>query len=86
MEQEKRLTNRQKQAIATKERIQQAALELFSEKSFSAVTMENICQRAGVSKGLFYNYFPTKKRYSAGGLCQFGPILSGAGKKFFPWA
>ncbi len=60
MEKEKRLTNRQKQAMATKEKIQEAALELFSQKSFSAVTMESICQKAGVSKGLFYNYFPTK--------------------------
>ena len=84
MEQEKRLTNRQKQAIATKERIQQAALELFSEKSFSAVTMENICQRAGVSKGLFYNYFPTKSAILLEGFASLDRSYQELAKSFSP--
>lgn len=40
--------------------IMDAALELFSEKSFHGTTMAEIAKRAGISKGLIYNYFPGK--------------------------
>lgn len=40
--------------------IMESALELFSEKSFHGTTMAEIAKRAGISKGLIYNYFPGK--------------------------
>lgn len=41
--------------------ILEAALDLFVEKGFSATRMEEIAQRAGVTKGTLYLYFPSKE-------------------------
>jgi TetR/AcrR family transcriptional regulator len=37
-----------------------AALDLFVEKGFSATRVEEVAQRAGVSKGTLFLYYPTK--------------------------
>lgn len=36
------------------------ALELMRDRSYGAVGVETICQKAGVNKGSFYYYFPSK--------------------------
>ncbi len=38
-----------------------AALDAFAEKGFDATRVEEVAQRAGVSKGLLYLYFKTKE-------------------------
>ncbi|MBE7416198.1 MAG: TetR/AcrR family transcriptional regulator [Ideonella sp.] len=38
-----------------------AALELFVEKGFAATRAEEVAQRAGVSKGTLYLYYPSKE-------------------------
>ena len=38
-----------------------AALELFVEKGFAAARAEEVAQRAGVSKGTLYLYYPSKE-------------------------
>lgn len=38
-----------------------AALEVFGEKGFAAARLDDIAQRAGVSKGAIYLYFATKE-------------------------
>jgi AcrR family transcriptional regulator len=40
--------------------IQDAALDLFVEKGFAATRLEDVAQRAGVSKGTVYLYFDSK--------------------------
>jgi AcrR family transcriptional regulator len=42
------------------ERILEAAGHVFAEKSFDAATTEEIAERAGVSIGSVYQYFPNK--------------------------
>ncbi|NMO16912.1 TetR/AcrR family transcriptional regulator [Pyxidicoccus fallax] len=42
------------------EAIRRAALELFIEKGFHAASIAEIAKRAGVSKGLIYNYYRSK--------------------------
>jgi AcrR family transcriptional regulator len=37
-----------------------AAMELFAERGYAATRVADICEAAGVAKGLFYWYFPTK--------------------------
>lgn len=37
-----------------------AAMALFAERGYAATRIIDICERAGVAKGLFYWYFPTK--------------------------
>ena len=43
-----------------RERLLQAAIDLIWAKSYGAVSVEDICQRAGVQKGSFYHFFPSK--------------------------
>ena len=54
------MTNRQRQAMETKLRIQEKALELFDKKGFENVSMEQIARAAGCSAGNIYNYFASK--------------------------
>jgi len=41
--------------------ITEAAFEVFAEKGYAAARVEEVAQRAGVSKGLTYLYFKTKE-------------------------
>lgn len=54
------------QGEETKERILQAAAEVFAEKGFHAATISEITERAGVAKGTLYWYFPGKERLFIG--------------------
>lgn len=45
----------------TKEHILKTAFCLFLQKSFKEVTMKEIVEKTGVSKGAFYHYFPSKE-------------------------
>ncbi len=42
------------------ERLMQAALDLIGRQSYGAVTIDDICQKAGVKKGSFYYFFKSK--------------------------
>lgn len=41
--------------------IMQAALELFAHRGFNGTSISQIAKEAGVSKGLIYNYYPSKE-------------------------
>lgn len=43
-----------------KQQLVDAAMVLFADRGYSATRILDICERAGVAKGLFYWYFPTK--------------------------
>lgn len=43
-----------------KEKIRIAAIEVFTEKGFHSASIEDIAKKAGISKGLLYNYFKGK--------------------------
>lgn len=63
-----------------RDRLCEAAGELFREQGYQKTTVDQITRRAGLAKGTFFNYFPTKDtvlrhlgartigRLSAGGL------------------
>ena len=44
-----------------KEQLLRAAEQLFTERGYGAARISDICAAAGVAKGLFYWYFPTKE-------------------------
>lgn len=44
-----------------KEALYQAAVELFRSQGFDETTVEEIAQAAGLAKGTFFNYFPSKE-------------------------
>ena len=38
-------------------------LQLFSERSYDELSVDDIARAAGISKGLLYHYFPSKRDY-----------------------
>jgi Transcriptional regulator len=54
---ERQLTD---QGRERKQQLVDASMALFAERGYSATRIVDICERAGVAKGLFYWYFPTK--------------------------
>jgi TetR/AcrR family transcriptional regulator, transcriptional repressor for nem operon len=44
----------------TREKLLEVAFDLIWDSSYGSVSVEDICQRAGVNKGSFYHFFPTK--------------------------
>ena len=58
---QKKLTNRQIQALKTKEKIYDIAIEKFAEKGLEVTSIKEICREAKVSIGSFYNYFENKE-------------------------
>lgn len=54
------LTPRKIKARQTKNKILEAALDLFSKKSFDDITVDEIVKLSGTSKGAFYTHFNSK--------------------------
>ncbi len=51
---------RQRRAAETRLRLFRCALQLFAERGFPNVTVEDITEAADVGKGTFFNYFESK--------------------------
>ena len=51
---------RQRRAAETRLRLFRCALQLFADRGFSNVTVEDITEAADVGKGTFFNYFESK--------------------------
>lgn len=51
---------RQERGQVTRQKLVKAAVELFEKKGYSRVTVDDICRKAGVSKGAFYGHFESK--------------------------
>ena len=51
----------EEKTLPTLERIQQAALDEFSEKGFLGASLRQIVKHAGVTTGAFYGYFSSKE-------------------------
>jgi AcrR family transcriptional regulator len=46
---------------ATRRRLYETAIGLIGERGFDATTLRDVASRAGVSAGLLYRYFPSKR-------------------------
>jgi len=49
-----------KPACESKCKLLRTAMELIEESSYGAVSVDDICKKAGVNKGSFYHFFPSK--------------------------
>ena len=56
-----RIPRKERERLRLREEILQAAMELFSEKTFEKTSMQQIAERAEVSVGRLYNLFEGKK-------------------------
>ena len=56
----KGMGRRQRRAAETRVRLFRSALQLFAERGFANVTVEDITEAADVGKGTFFNYFESK--------------------------
>ena len=59
------MTSREKQAKQTYEHILQTAEQLLATSSYEALSISEICEKAGVSKGGFYHHFSSKDQIIA---------------------
>ena len=57
-----RARSRQVRKTGRKEEIIKAAANLFSQKSYHDVTMDDIAEKVGVAKGTIYLYFDSKEK------------------------
>ncbi|TCJ32538.1 TetR/AcrR family transcriptional regulator [Parafrankia sp. BMG5.11] len=58
---QRRASYQQARSHETKRALVQAAVALWRANGYTATTVADICRAAGVSKGLFYFYFPRKE-------------------------
>jgi AcrR family transcriptional regulator len=58
----KEKTRTQKRAKRTRKKLKKAALDVFSEKSVDAATVEEITEKADVGKGTLYQHFADKEQ------------------------
>lgn len=66
----KNLTAREKQSIATKLKIIQISTDLFKQKGFETVKIQEICEKAEISVGAFYHHFKSKNEIINTGYAQ----------------
>jgi TetR/AcrR family fatty acid metabolism transcriptional regulator len=62
MAQATRLTRREQFSMETRRIIFETAMELFAERGYDSVTVDDICEKAGVAKSTFYNLFKSKNQ------------------------
>ena len=53
----------EEKSTVTLEKIQQAAMEEFSEKGFQGASLRQIVKQAGVTTGALYGYSPARRRF-----------------------
>ena len=51
---------RERGKVERRERLYEAALALFRSQGYEGTTVADITRQAGLAKGTFFNYFPTK--------------------------
>ena len=57
----KQLNKRQRQALATKLKITEKAMELIKTYGLDSIKVTDICESANISVGAFYHYFNSKQ-------------------------
>ena len=63
------------QAVSTRERILDAAMELFSAKGFYDTRLDEIAAEASASKGSIYFHFPNKEKLFIALVDQFADLI-----------
>jgi AcrR family transcriptional regulator len=73
---------RERKKRQTREAIAAAAMELFSERGFDAVTVADVAEAADVSEKTVFNYFPTKEELVfQGGAARRDELIESVSKR-----
>jgi len=56
----KKITPRIEKGMQTRQAIFDTAIALFAKRGYDKVTIDDICEKVGVTKGAFYNHFKSK--------------------------
>jgi TetR/AcrR family transcriptional regulator, cholesterol catabolism regulator len=56
----KKITPRIEKGMQTRQAIFDTAIALFARRGYDKVTIDDICEKVGVTKGAFYNHFKSK--------------------------
>jgi AcrR family transcriptional regulator len=56
----KKITPRIEKGMQTRQAIFDTAISLFAKRGYDKVTIDDICEKVGVTKGAFYNHFKSK--------------------------
>jgi AcrR family transcriptional regulator len=67
-----------RRAARTRNRLHEALFSLLSERCFEAVTVEEICRRAGVGRSTFYTHFKDKRALKHSRMAELRKRLSAA--------
>jgi AcrR family transcriptional regulator len=59
-----------------RERLVEAAVDLFTERGYDATTVAQIAERAGVTKSTFFRYFPDKRELLVAGQETLSRLLA----------
>ena len=70
-----------RQAVSTRERILDAAMELFSAKGFYDTKLDEIAAEARASKGSIYLHFPNKEKLFIALIDQFADLIERRAKE-----
>jgi AcrR family transcriptional regulator len=72
------VTLQEKKQQVVRNAIWEAATDLFDEKGYDETTIEEIAERAGVSRRSFFRYFSSKSDLMAEGVVGYGVYLTDA--------
>ena len=61
----------------TKTKLLDAALTAIRAKGYTATTVDDICQAAGVTKGAFFHHFKSKEDLAVAAARHWGALTSG---------
>ena len=56
------VNKREKQRLATRNKLIQTVMDIFAEEGFDGITISNLAKRAGLSRGLCYHHFESKEQ------------------------
>ena len=65
-----RLDNDQRRA-----QLLELAKRAFSDRSYDEVSIDDLARKAGISKGLLYHYFPTKRAFYVAAISEAARVL-----------
>ncbi len=68
-------TEKRSEPASTRERILEAALDVFASKGYHAARLDDIVETAHISKGSIYFYFPNKERLFLALIDQFADLI-----------